>query len=101
MQFIGYWQLRLDKSHQELLKAAGEQGLMDAFPPDGVEILRWDVTPSDWGIVVMEAEDAEAIDKAIKMWQANQSWFEEIKVEPARPVEDRVDTLNELFEELS
>lgn len=77
-----------------------EQGLMEKTPPEGVEILRWDITASGWGIMVIEADDARAVDKAMSMWRAKQPWFQELKVEPAQPIDEHIETLNETFAEL-
>ncbi len=100
MLFVSYWELRLDQSTEERTQAVEEQGLIEKTQREGVEILRWDITPSGWGILVMEADDAAAVDKTMTMWRAKQPWFQEVKVEPAQPIDDHMETLEEIFAEL-
>lgn len=101
MLFITYWKLSENISQQEVVEIAqtlDEEGL---FPPDAVELHRWDGTPDGWGICVWEADDYHALDRALNMWRASGTpFFEETKTAPAAPVEEIVSESASLFDEL-
>ena len=61
MLFLTYWELNEDTPAAQQLQAA--QTLMSSglFPSKDVNILRWDVTPDNWGILLCEAESASAM----------------------------------------
>lgn len=59
MLFISYRELREDHSIEERAEALEEQGLVDNTLGRDFEVLRWDATPANWGIIVFEADDAK------------------------------------------
>lgn len=101
MLFIAYWELRDDQSIEERAAAIEEQGLLELTLDGDFEVLRWDVTPANWGIIVIEADDVKTVDKAFSRWRAKQPWFQKVKVGPAQPATDRIEMLGEVLEEVS
>lgn len=93
MLFLTHWKLNEGLSPQKTNEIAiqlTEEGL---FPPENVNVIRWDGTPDGWGIVVWEADSIEAITNAINVWRAaagETAFFEETTTAPAAPVEDIV-----------
>jgi hypothetical protein len=89
MLFLCYWQLNENIpviDHLKVGKLLKEAGL---FPPPGIEIIRFDMTPDYWGITVFTAESAEAAFAVIDLWRvAGTGFFSKVKVSPALPVKD-------------
>ena len=89
MLFLCYWQLNENISvldHLKVGKLLQESGL---FPPPGIEIIRFDMTPDYWGVTVFTAESAEAAFAVIDLWRvAGTGFFKKVKVSPALPVKD-------------
>ena len=69
MLFLIYWELNENVSVAERVGAG--QKLMSAgmFPPEGVNIIRWDITPDGWGITLLEADSEAAISRALNIWR--------------------------------
>ena len=89
MLFLCYWQLNENIpviEHLKVGKFLKEAGL---FPPPGIEIIRFDMTPDYWGITVFKAESAEAAFAVIDLWRvAGTGFFKKVKVSPALTVKD-------------
>ena len=69
MLFLCYWELNENMpsmQHVGIAKMLTESGL---FPPPGVEIIRWDKTPGNWGVTVFKADSAEAAANLIGLWR--------------------------------
>jgi hypothetical protein len=93
--------LNEDTPAAQQLQAA--QTLMAAglFPPKDVNILRWDITPDNWGILLCEAESAAAINQALVMWRAAcPGFFKTSKTAPTIPVQDGIASTAELLKTL-
>lgn len=101
MQFLTYWKVNEDmpvEDRNEIARTITEEGF---FPPEGVEILRWDGTPDGWGIAVLEADDFEAVNTALNVWRSlDAPFFEETRTAPAAPVEEIISQQAALLEEL-
>ena len=100
MLFLSYWELNENISIQERLKFSQKLTSEGAFPPEGVNIIRWDVTSSNWGITVFEAEKAIDVSKTIDMWRTKAGFFKTVKTEPALPVQEVMPQLGELIQSL-
>lgn len=93
MLFLTHWKLNEDLSQRKTNDIAvrlTEDGL---FPPEDVELVRWDGTPDGWGIVLWEAESFESINNAINMWRAaadDTAFFESTTTAPAAPIAEIV-----------
>jgi len=89
MLFLCYWELNENVpvvDHLKIGKMLTESGL---FPPQGVEIIRFDITPDYWGVTVFTAESAEAAFSLVDLWRvAGAGFFKKVKVTPAMPVND-------------
>ena len=84
-----YWELNENVSMADRLKTINEVMSSGLFPPKGVNILRFDATPENWGISVMEADSTEDVFKAINIWRAaKEGFFSKVKVSPAMPVKE-------------
>lgn len=101
MLFISYWKLSEDVQTQEVIEAAGELIESGMWPPDDVEIIRWDTAVDNWGVTLMEADDYEALNRTWTMWRATvPGMFEEAKTAPAMPVEENIEQVAAFLEEL-
>lgn len=101
MLFVTYWELNENMSVEERQKIAGKLIEGGHFPPEGMEILRWDSTPDGWGILVAEAESAEAVQNALNVWRASGAGFFHVtRTAPAIPVRDAVANTQALLEKL-
>lgn len=101
MLFLTYWELNEDMPIQERHQIAARLTEEGHFPPDDVELLRWDATPDGWGIVVAEAESAAAMQRALNVWRASgEGFFETTRTAPALTVQEAVATNRELLEAL-
>ena len=89
MLFLCYWELNENMpsmQHIGIAKMLTESGL---FPPPGVEMIRFDKTPGNWGVTVFKADSAEAAANLIGMWRvAAPGFFKKVKMSPAMPVKD-------------
>ena len=89
MLFLCYWELNENMpviDHLKLGKMLMESGL---FPPPGIELIRFDMTPDYWGVTIFKAESVEAAFSCIDLWRAaGTGFFKKVKVTPAMPVND-------------
>jgi hypothetical protein len=102
MLFLTYWELSEATPAAHQIQAA--QALMSSglFPPKDVNILRWDITPDNWGILMCEAESAAAINQALVMWRAAcPGFFKTTRTAPAMPVQESIPLTAELLKTLS
>lgn len=101
MLFLTYWKVNEEMTVEdriEIGRKLTEEGL---FPPEEVEILRWDGTPDGWGIVLLEADDFDAVNNALSLWRSSGApFFEETKTAPAAPVEEIIPSQAALLEDL-
>jgi hypothetical protein len=89
MLFLCYWELNENIAvidHLKVGKILNEAGL---FPPPGIEILRFDITPDYWGVTLFNAESAEAAFTIIDLWRTGGAgFFKTVKMSPALTVPD-------------
>lgn len=103
MLFLTYWKLNEGLSARETNRIAMQLSEEGLFPPEDVELLRWDGTPDGWGIVLWEADDYTAVNNGLNMWRAaagDTAFFEETKTAPAAPVEQTIGDMAELLQQL-
>lgn len=101
MLFLAYWELNENVSEQA--RSEGAQKIMSGglFPPQGVNVLRWDGTPDGWGVLLLEAEKAEDVFRAIAIWRsAVPGFFKSIKTSPAMPIQEIIPLVNEVTQSL-
>lgn len=101
MLFLTYWELNEQTAAGQQIKAA--QTLMSSglFPPKNVNILRWDITPDNWGMLLCEAESATDINQALTMWRAAcPGFFATTRTAPAMPVQESIPLTGELLKRL-
>lgn len=102
MLFITYWELNENLAFSETLQAANKLTTSGLFPPTNVKILRWDVTPDNWGILLMEADSAQAVNDSISMWRAAiPGFFKFTKTAPLIPVQDAMPAGAKLLQALA
>jgi hypothetical protein len=96
--FLCYWELSEkmpSMQHIGIAKMLTEAGM---FPPPGVEIIRWDKTPGNWGVTVFKADSAEAAASLKGMWRvAAPGFFKKVKMSPAMPVKNAAAQGAQLF----
>lgn len=101
MLFLTYWELNEEMSVEQRLEIAETLTEEGHFPPDGVEIVRWDLTPDGWGIVLTEADSPAAMHRALLVWRASGDGFFEItKTAPVQPVREAIPNDRELLDSL-
>ncbi len=101
MLFLIHWELNEAMSVEERLQVAQKLTESGLFPPDGVTILRWDGTPDGWGILLLEAEHAAAVDHALTLWRAaGAGFFKATKTAPAMPIHEAIPHVAELLKAL-
>ena len=102
MLFLSYWELNENMSDQERLGIAEKLNSSKLFPPEGVNILRWDGTPDGWGIVLLEADSAANALRAINVWRAaGAGFFKVTKTSPALPIQDLIPIAAEMQQKLA
>lgn len=101
MLFLTYWELNENTSVAQREKSAASVIGEGHFPPDGIEILRWDITPDGWGILVTEADSPEAVQNALTVWRASvDGFFNATTTAPAVPVTRAMANTRELLDAL-
>jgi hypothetical protein len=91
MLFITLFELNENLAIPETLQAANKLTSSGLFPPANVQILRWDTTPDNWGVLIAESDSAQAINEAITMWRASvPGFFKSTKTSPALPVQEAI-----------
>jgi hypothetical protein len=89
MLFLTYWELNENMSSEERVRIADELSAKGLYPPEGVNILRWDMTPDGWGILLAEADNPQAITRTLDVWRvAGGGFFKTTKTAPALPVKE-------------
>ena len=59
MLFLNYWELNDEVSISERLEAVEKLKKCKLFPPQNVEIIRFDITADNWGVTIFEADSVE------------------------------------------
>jgi hypothetical protein len=89
MLFLCYWEISENMptmQHIGVAKLLTEAGL---FPPPGVEMIRFDKTPGNWGVTVFKADSVDAAASLIGLWRmAAPGFFKKVKMSPAMPVKE-------------
>ncbi len=102
MLFLTYWELNENSAVSSNLEAATKLTASGMFPPPNLQILRWDITPDNWGILLVEADSAQAINDALSMWRAAiPGFFKLTKTAPALPVQEALPASAKILEALS
>ena len=98
MLFITYWELNENMSVEERLGVGQKLTSSGLFPPEGVNIIRWDITPDGWGVTIFEADSEAAVSRALNMWRAaGTGKFKCTKTSTARPVQEEMESSGELL----
>ena len=101
MLFVTYWELNEDMSSEERNQAATKLTSSGLFPPAGVNIINWSGTVDNWGVLLLEADNAADVARAINMWRAAApGFFEVTKTSPALPVSEMIGLAGEIMETL-
>lgn len=102
MLFLTYWELNENMPDQERLQATKKITGLGLFPPEGVNVIRWDGTPDSWGIAVMEADKVEDVHRAIGVWRAAApGFFKVTKTSPASPIQELMPLAGEIQAKLA
>jgi hypothetical protein len=102
MLFLMYWELNENRSSAENIQAAQKLTGTGLFPPEGVNIIRWDMTADNWGILLAEAETAADMHRAIGMWRAaGAGFFKVTKTSPAMPVQEEIPMIAEMLQAMA
>ena len=91
MLLLTYFELNENMPVPERLSIAGKLTTSGLFPSKSVKILRWDVTPDAWGILLMEADSAVDAALALDCWRiAGAGFFKHTKTAPAIPLTEGI-----------
>jgi hypothetical protein len=97
--FLCYWELNENMpvmQHVGIAKMLTEAGL---FPPEGVEIIRFDKTPDNWGVTLFKANSAQAANSLITLWRVSApGFFKMVKMSPAVPVKESAANAAKLYQ---
>jgi hypothetical protein len=100
--FLTYWELNENMSLEERLGAGQKLMASGLFPPEGVNIIRWDITPDGWGVTILEADSEAAVSRAMNVWRAaGTGLFKCTKTSTARPVQEEMEGSGELLKMLA
>ena len=99
MLFLCYWELNENIAvidHLKVGKMLTESGL---FPPEDVELIRFDMTPDYWGVTIFKADSAEAAFNIVEVWRiAGTGLFKKMNLSPALPVMDAKALAGKLYQ---
>ena len=101
MLFLMYWELNEEISGSARLNAVEKLKTAGLFPPENIEVLRFDVTPDYWGITLVNADTVADVSDFINMWRtACPGIFKITKISPARPIQESLVSANELIKKI-
>jgi hypothetical protein len=101
MLFLTYWEWSEKMTIGERLQLAGKLVQQGSFPPEGVKIVGRYLTPDGWGITLIEAESAAAVNAAMMQWRALEGdYFKVTRTAPAMPVEEAIPQLQKILNEV-
>jgi hypothetical protein len=101
MLFASYWELSENVAVQDQFTAAQKIMASELFPPQGVNIVHWGITPDRWGILILEAENAAQVDRAFYVWRAAlPGIFKSSKSGPMLSIQDHLAIAGEVIESL-
>jgi len=96
-----YWELNEDISGTARLKAVEKLKSAGLFPPENIDVVRFDVTPDYWGITLLNADTVADVSDFINMWRtACPGIFKMTKVSLARPVQESLASASELIKKI-
>jgi Domain of unknown function (DUF3303) len=99
MLFLIYWELNEETPFEQRLQAAQTLMSKGLVPGKGVKLLRWDITPSGWGVTVSEADSVMDIGRSIDIWRAAiPGFFKTVKIAPAMPIMEGMPAFVETLE---
>jgi len=101
MLFLIYWELNEQVTVSQRIAALNKMQAAGLFPPKDAEIIRFDITPGQWGSTVMEADSSGAIMRHLGAWRvACPGIFVTTKVSPAMSVADSVVEMMDVLKKL-
>ena len=102
MLFISHLELNENMPQEERQRIAQNIISSGAFPPPGVNIIRWDSTADLWGTLLFEAESAEDVLRTIAPWRTQGGgFFKSIRTAPALPVQEIIPLIDETSQKLA
>jgi len=101
MLYLLYWELIENVTEQERLQFAQKITSLGKVPPEGVNIVRWDITPDLWGTTLFEAENPIDVFKTKDMWRTKAGFFKTVKTSPVMPVQEVVPQMAEFIKSLT
>lgn len=94
MLFLMYWELNENISVNDKLKAADKLISSGHFPPDNIEIIRFDITSDNWAVILVEADSSEDVSNLNNMWRVVcPGIFKMEKASPTRPVQEAMEAM--------
>ena len=101
MLFLIYWEFNEQVTPVQHAEAMKKLTQAELFPPNNINIIRFDVTPAGWGSSLQEAESVADIVKSLAAWRmACPGIFQEVKVSPAIPAEEALAEMEEIIKKL-
>ncbi|MSP14744.1 MAG: hypothetical protein EXR62_17520 [Chloroflexi bacterium] len=85
-------------SSVEILQITQKLTSSGLFPPKNVNILRWDITADNWGVLIAEAATASDMANILNMWRgAGAGFFKSTKTSPAQTADEAIANTVELL----
>jgi hypothetical protein len=101
MLFLTYWELNEAMSFEQRQQIAKELTSSGLFPPEDVKIIRWDTTPDGWGMSLIEADEPEAVYRALNLWRAaGAGLFKQTRTAPALPVQEAMNLADGMLQHM-
>lgn len=102
MLFLTYWELNENMPIQERLGVGQKLTSSGLFPAKEIKVLRWDITPDNWGILLIEADNAIDVSHALNSWRmAGAGFFKLTKTAPAVPVSEGMPIFEKSMKEIA
>ena len=99
MLFLVHWELNESMPEPQRLEAAQKLTASGLFPPAGVNVVRWDGTPENWGVLILEADNAADVFRAVGLWRvAGAGFFKSVKTAPAMPLQELIPIAGEMVQ---
>lgn len=102
MLFLIHWELNEAVSPQQRIAAMNRLISAELYPPQNLKVLRFDITPADWGVSLLEANSTAAVMTYLGAWRvACPGIFKSTKVSPAIPVQESIAEISPIIEKLT
>ncbi|HME55016.1 MAG TPA: DUF3303 family protein [Candidatus Lokiarchaeia archaeon] len=102
MLMIVYWELDPNLKPSDITEAVAELQQRGMWPPEGLKMLGWWVTPDYWGVTVYDVDNEEALMKGASLLRlAKPGIFKVYKASIAMPANEVIPLMAQLNSQLN